>query len=383
MFASIVPIGAGLAACKQETAAAAAQQSAPPPPQVGVIVVAPQPVERKTELPGRISAVLSADVRPQVTGIIQTRLFTEGSEVKEGQSLYEIDPRPYQAQLAQVEADKAKDEADLANAKLNFTRDAVLLPSQLAVTQQQYDNQKALVGELVATVAADAAAVETAQLNLDYTKVLAPISGVISHSNVTPGALVTANQPSELAVVTQLDPIYVDLNQSSTTLVRLRQEAATGQIETAGDGAAKVMLKLEDGRTYSLPGKLEFTEVNVDEGTGTVFLRALFPNPEHLLLPGMYVHAQLQEGVNQNGILVPQQVVSHNTRGDATVLVVGDGDKAELRVIETGPAVRDQWIVTGGLNPDERVIVDGLQNVRPGVTVRPVAVSDPATPRQS
>ena len=259
----------------------------------------------------------------------------------------------------------------------------MLLPSQLAVTQQQYDNQKALVGELVATVAADAAAVETAQLNLDYTKVLAPISGVISHSNVTPGALVTANQPSELAVVTQLDPIYVDLNQSSTTLVRLRQEAATGQIETAGDGAAKVMLKLEDGRTYSLPGKLEFTEVNVDEGTGTVFLRALFPNPEHLLLPGMYVHAQLQEGVNQNGILVPQQVVSHNTRGDATVLVVGDGDKAELRVIETGPAVRDQWIVTGGLNPDERVIVDGLQNVPPGVTVRPVAVSEPATPRQS
>ena len=380
---TVAPVCLGLAmlsatGCDREPA-----RDLPKPPQVGVITVCPQPVVRTTELPGRIAAVMTFDVRPQASGIILKRLFTEGSEVKEGQSLYEIDPRPYQAQLAQVEADKAKDEADLANAKLNFTRDAVLLPSQLAVTQQQYDNQKALVGELVATVAADAAAVETAQLNLDYTKVLAPISGVISHSNVTPGALVTANQPSELAVVTQLDPIYVDLNQSSTTLVRLRQEAATGQIETAGDGAAKVMLKLEDGRTYSLPGKLEFTEVNVDEGTGTVFLRALFPNPEHLLLPGMYVHAQLQEGVNQNGILVPQQVVSHNTRGDATVLVVGDGDKAELRVIETGPAVRDQWIVTGGLNPDERVIVDGLQNVRPGVTVRPVAVSEPATPRQS
>ena len=366
-------------ACERESAGQPAKQ----PPQVGVITVYPQPVARTTVLPGRTAAVMTSEVRPQVTGIILKRLFTEGSEVQEGQSLYEIDPRPFEAQLAQAEADKAKNEASLANAKLNFARDSVLLPSQLAVTQQQYDNQKALVGELVAAVAADAAAVETARLNLNYTKVLAPISGRIGHSNVTPGALVTANQTSELAVVTQLDPIYVDLNQSSTTLLRLRQEAAAGEIETGGDGAAKVILRLEDNRAYSLPGKLQFTEVTVDEGTGTVFLRALFPNPEHLLLPGMYVHAELQEGINRDGILVPQQAVSRNTHGDATVLVVGHGDKAELRVIETGAAVRDQWVVTGGLKPGEQVIIDGLQKVRPGATVRPVAASDRATPRQS
>jgi len=223
---TVAPVCLGLAmlsatGCDREPA-----RDLPKPPQVGVITVYPQPVVRTTELPGRTAAVMTFDVRPQASGIILKRLFTEGSEVKEGQSLYEIDPRPYQAQLAQVEADKAKDEADLANAKLNFTRDAVLLPSQLAVTQQQYDNQKALVGELVATVAADAAAVETAQLNLDYTKVLAPISGVISHSNVTPGALVTANQPSELAVVTQRRP---DLCRSEPVVDDLGAAQAGGR----------------------------------------------------------------------------------------------------------------------------------------------------------
>ena len=189
---------------------------------------------------------------------------------------------------------------------------------------------------------------------------------------MTPGALVTANQPAVLATITQLDPIYVDVSQSAATLLRLNRELAAGQLESSDDGAAKVTLKLEDGSAYPLAGKLQFTEVNVNEGTGTVMLRAIFPNPQHLLLPGMYVHAALVEGINRNGILVPQQAVSRNTHGDGTVLVVGEGDKAELRIVETGPAVNDQWVVTAGLKAGEQVIVDGLQNARPGAMVRPV-----------
>jgi membrane fusion protein, multidrug efflux system len=362
-----------LAGCDEPKAAGAS--AAPPPPQVSVITVRQQPVARTTELPGRTTAYTISDVRPQVSGVIIQRLFTEGSEVKEGQQLYLIDPRPLEAQLKLAQAIKAKDQASLENAKLNLARDAALLPQKLAITQQQYDTQHALVSQLIAQVDADAASVDTAQLNLNYTKVLSPIGGRIGRSTVTPGALVTADQASAIATVTQLDPIYVDVHQSSATLLRLQQELAAGELESSGDGAAKVTLQLEDGTTYPVAGKLEFTEVTVDEGTGTVLLRAVFPNAQHLLLPGMYVHAELEEGVNRNGMLVPQQAVSRNTHGDATVLVIGDGNKAELRLITTGPAVGDQWVVTGGLKPGDRVIVDGLQKVRPGTAVQAVAAS--------
>ena len=382
MFASLVPIGAGLAACKQETAAAAAQQSAPQPPQVGVIVVAPQPVERKTELPGRISAVLSADVRPQVTGIIQTRLFTEGSEVTQGQQLYQIDPAVYQAAYDSAMATLQHDEVALTNARARAQRYETLLKSN-TVNRQDYDDAQAIAQEDEATIAVARAAVQQAQINLLYTKVLSPIAGHIGRSAVTPGALVTANQPTALATVTALDPIYVDLNQSSMTLLRLEQELAAGQLERAGDGAAKVSLKLEDGTSYPLPGALQFTEVTVDAGTGTVLIRAKFPNPQHLLLPGMYVHAEVEEGINRNAMLLPQQAVSHNSHGDPTVLLVGADNKVEVRVIQTGPAIGNQWVVTGGLKPGESVVVDGLQNARPGGTVQPVTAQAPTEGKSS
>jgi len=382
MFASLVPIGAGLAACKQETAAAAAQQSAPQPPQVGVIVVAPQPVERKTELPGRISAVLSADVRPQVTGIIQTRLFTEGSEVTQGQQLYQIDPAVYQAAYDSAMATLQHDEVALTNARARAQRYETLLKTN-TVNRQDYDDAQAIAQEDEATIAVARAAVQQAQINLLYTKVLSPIAGHIGRSAVTPGALVTANQPTALATVTALDPIYVDLNQSSMTLLRLEQELAAGQLERAGDGAAKVSLKLEDGTSYPLPGALQFTEVTVDAGTGTVLIRAKFPNPQHLLLPGMYVHAEVEEGINRNAMLLPQQAVSHNSHGDPTVLLVGADNKVEVRVIQTGPAIGNQWVVTGGLKPGESVVVDGLQNARPGGTVQPVTAQAPTEGKSS
>jgi membrane fusion protein, multidrug efflux system len=367
-----------VAGCDRSPAAPAA----PSPPEVGVITVHPVPVQRTTALPGRTTAVQISEVRPQVTGVILQRLFTEGTDVREGQQLYEIDPRPYKAALDQVMAQRAQDQALLEAAQLNLSRYTQLAVKQFA-TRQQVDNQRAEVNHLIAAVAADTAAIRTAQINLGYTRVFSPISGRIGHSTVTPGALVTANQAAVLATITQLDPIYVDVSQSSTVLLRLERELSAGQLESGGDGAAKVTLTLEDGSTYPLPGKLQFTEVTVNEGTGTVMLRAVFPNPQHLLLPGMYVHAELLEGVNRNGILVPQQAVSRNSHGDATVLVVGKDDKAALRIVETGPAVSDQWEVTRGLKAGEQVIVDGLQNVRPGGPVRPVpaqnlALADPS-----
>jgi membrane fusion protein (multidrug efflux system) len=356
-----------LAGCKPTPAA----KPAPPPAEVSVITVHPAPVQRITELPGRTTAVTTSDVRPQITGVILQRLFTEGSEVTEGQQLYEIDPRPYKAALDQAMAQRAQDQAQHEATQLDLNRFQQLAAREFA-THQQVDNQRGTVNRLTAAIAADTAAIETTQINLGYTKVFSPISGRIGHSTVTPGALVTANQAAALATITQLDPIYVDVSQSAATLLRLNRELAAGELESGGDGAAKVTLKLEDGSTYPLPGKLQFTEVNVNESTGTVMLRAIFPNPQHLLLPGMYAHAALVEGVNRNGILVPQQAVSRNTHGDATVLVVGEGGKAELRTVETGPAVDDQWVVTAGLKAGEQLIVDGLQNIRPGATVRPV-----------
>ena len=378
VLALIAPSTVLVAGCQRPPAAKAAALA----PEVGVITVRPTTVQRITELPGRTSAVTSSDVRPQITGVILRRLFTEGSEVKEGQQLYEIDPRPYKAALDQAMAQRAQDQAQLEAAQLDLTRFQQLATREFA-TRQQLDNQQAVVNRLIAAVAADSAAVETAQINLSYTKVFSPISGRIGHSTVTPGALVTANQAAALATITQLDPIYVDVSQSAATLLRLNRELAAAELEKSGEGAAKVTLKLEDGSIYLLPGKLQFTEVNVNEGTGTVLLRAIFPNPQRLLLPGMYVHAAVIEGVNRNGIVVPQQAISRNTHGDATVLVVGEDDKAELRVIETGPAIKDKWVVTSGLRPGEQVIVDGLQNARSGAAVRPVPALAVAVAKKS
>ncbi|MBU6447996.1 MAG: efflux RND transporter periplasmic adaptor subunit [Rhodospirillales bacterium] len=354
-----------LAGCEKK------QAPPPPPPQVGVITIHAQPVLRTTDLPGRTSSVGTADIRPQVSGVILKRLFVEGGDVTAGQQLYQIDPAPYQAAYDSAVATLMRDKAQLATDQAQANRYRPLAAAQ-AVSAQDYENALATVQEDEANVAAAKAGIESAQINLQYTKMYSPISGTIGASSVTPGALVTADQTTALATVTQLDPIYVDLNESSTTWLRLKQEADAGQLETTADGSAKVTLTLEDGSTYSLPGKLQFAEVNVDQSTGTVLVRALFPNPQHLLLPGMYVHAELEEGVNKNGILVPQQAVSHNTHGDATVLMLNSKNVVSEKIIQVDGNVGNDWVVTSGLQPGDRIIVDGLQNATDGATVSPV-----------
>lgn len=358
-----------LAGCDKHGAAGG--PPAGPPPKVNFITVEPQPVTTTTELPGRTSAVMTADVRPQVSGVILKRLFTEGTDVTAGQQLYQIDPATYQATYDADLATLAHDQAALASARAKSSRYRPLAAAK-AVSSQDYDDAVAATKEAEADILSAKANLESAQINLTYTKVLAPISGNIGASSVTPGALVTANQTTALATVTQLDPIYVVLNEPATTLLRLRREMEAGQLQTAGDGTAQVTLKLEDGSNYNEPGKLQFSEVTVSETTGTVLIRAIFPNPDHLLLPGMFVRAEIVEGVNKNGILLPQEAVSHNPHGDPTVYVIGPDNKAHLTVIQTGAAVGDKWIVTGGLKAGDRVAINGFMSIQDNGPVTPV-----------
>jgi len=355
-----------LAGCGKKPA-----QQVAAPPQVGVIVVHTQPVARETDLPGRTSAVLSSEIRPQVSGVILQRLFVEGSDVTAGQQLYLIDPASYQASYDSAVATLQHDEAASVADQAKAARYKPLAEAQ-AVSEQDYDDAHAAALEDQADIASARSQIEMAAINLRYTKLNAPISGTISASNVTPGALVTADQSTTLATVTQLDPIYVDMNESSTTWLRLKQEHDAGELATQSDGSAKVTLVLEDGSTYSSTGKLQFAEVNVDETTGTVLVRTIFPNPKHLLLPGMYVHAQLEEGVNNDGILVPQQAVTHNSHGDAVVLLVDGKNILSQQIIQISSNLGDDWIVTGGLKAGDKVVVDGGQRAIPGQSVAPI-----------
>ncbi|MCY1349946.1 Multidrug resistance protein MexA [compost metagenome] len=347
------------------------EASAPPPaqtPKVGVVTLQPQPFTLTTELPGRTSAYRIAEVRPQVDGIIQKRLFTEGGEVKAGQQLYQIDPSVYTATYKSAQA-------SLASAQSLAARYKDLVSDQ-AVSKQAYDESQA------ARLQAEAA-LEKAKIDLRYTKVLAPISGRVGRSAVTEGALVSNGQTLAMATIQQLDPIYVDVTQSTKDLLRLRREMAEGQLEKAGDNGAKVSLVLEDGSEYPHQGSLEFSEVSVDEGTGSVTLRAVFPNPEHTLLPGMFVHARLGSAVKQQAILAPQQGVTRDLKGQATALVVNTENKVELRHLKAERTVGDRWLVSEGLEPGDRLITEGLQFVRPGVEVDAapatnVAVQKPA-----
>lgn len=332
-------------------------------PQVGVVTIHPQTVTLTAELPGRTSPYAISEVRPQVTGIILKRLFTQGSQVKAGQTLYQIDPKPYQAAY-----DSAR--ANLATTKAKAERYKVLLKEN-AIAKQTYDDARAAYLQA-------AAAVETARINLDYTKVKAPISGRTGISNVTEGALVTANQSATLTTVQTLNPIYVDIAQSSTQLLALKQAVAQGQLEQNSPVVAKVTLLLEDGTRYPLDGKLQFTNATVDPNTGAVTLRALFPNPDHLLLPGMYVRATIIEGMKPHAILVPQQGTTRDTRGKPTALVIGKDNKVELRNLTVSRTIGNKWLVTSGLKDGDRVIVEGTDKVRPGETVKPVAVTLPA-----
>ena len=339
----------------------------PPPPKVSVVVLKAEAVRITTELPGRINAYRTADVRPQVNGIILKRLFVEGSEVKAGQQLYQIDAAPYKAAYDSAVALEASSRALAERYKP--------LVEANAVSKQDYDN--AIAAHLQAQ-----AAVETAHINLIYTRVLSPITGRISRSFITEGALATANQATALATVQQLDPVYVDVTQPSSTLVRLRREAAAGLLKQNAAGKAQVSIRLEDGSDYTHAGTMEFSEVTVDQGTGSVTLRALMPNPERLLLPGMFVREQIEEGVRQNMVLAPQQGVSHDQKGDATALIVGTDNTVELRNLQTDRAVGDQWVVTSGLKPGDRLIVEGLQMAKPGAKVQPEEYR-PATPEST
>jgi membrane fusion protein (multidrug efflux system) len=362
-------------------AACGPKQSAPPPqtPEVGVVTVEPTTVPVVTELPGRTSAFLVAQVRARVDGIVLRREFTEGGQVKAGQRLYKIDPAPYIATLNNAKATLAKAQANLVSTSAQANRYKVLVAAN-AVSKQDYDNAVASQGQAAADVAAGKAAVDTAQINLGYTDVTSPVTGQIGVSQVTPGAFVQASAATLLATVQQLDPVYVDLTQSSLDGLKLRREVQEGRLKTSGPGAAQVSLILEDGRVYSEKGKLQFTDVTVDQGTGSVTVRAIFKNADKVLLPGMFVRAKIEEGVNQNALVVPQIGITHDQKGQPTALVIGADNKVELRQLVTGGTFGSNWVVSSGLKPGDRVIVQGTDKARPGQQVKPVAAQLPATP---
>jgi len=338
-------------------------------PIVGVITVQIQPVALSTELPGRTVPYQIADVRPQVNGIIKARNFREGSDVKAGQVLYQINPATYKAAYDSNVAALAKAQASLTTARLKSARYKELVAIN-AVSKQDYDDAAATLGETESDVAAAKANVETSRINLAYASVEAPISGRIGKSTVTPGALVTASQTSAMTTIQQLDPIYVDVTQSSAALLNLKESFANGDLQKSGSNAAKVKLILENGRTYPLEGRLEFSDVTVNQDTGAITLRAVFPNPKADLLPGMYVRAVLQEGVKEQGLLVPQQAVSRDSTGKPMAYVVSASNKIEQRALVTDRAIGDQWLVRRGLQAGDRLVVDGQQRAAPGVIVK-------------
>jgi membrane fusion protein (multidrug efflux system) len=368
------------AGCAKQSAAVAKAPSVPP--EVGVVVVHTQHVVLTSELAGRTSAHLIAEVRPQVSGIIQKRLFTEGSDVKAGEVLYQIDPATYQAAYNSAKASLARAEANVVPAKLKAERYKELVKIN-AVSKQDYDDISAALKLAEADIDAAKAAVETARINLAYTKVTAPISGRIGRSTVTDGALVTSGQPAALSTIQQLSSMYVDVTQSSADLLRLKQNLASGLLKSNGAARAKVKLLLEDGSVYPLSGILKFSEVTVDQSTGSITLRAVFPNPTNVLLPGMFVRAIVEEGLNEHAILVPQRGITRNPAGEATVMVVGNEEKVEQKIIKVARTVGDNWLVSEGLKPGDRVIVEGLQKARPGTQVKAVLFGSNPDPVQT
>lgn len=345
---------------KSAEQAAAAQQM--PPTEVGVIVAQPQSVEQTVELSGRTSAYQISEVRPQASGVVLKRLFAEGSYVREGQPLYEIDSSTNRANLDSAKASLVRQQANLNALQIKLNRYSQLVGIN-AVSKQEYDDLRAQVKLAEADIAASQAAVKNAQISLGYSTVRSPISGQSGRSSVTAGALVTASQADPLVTIQQLDPIYVDINQSSAELLRLRQQLSQGKIDRSNN--TKVRLKLEDGSIYSVEGNLAFSDASVNPDTGTVTLRAVFPNPNHLLLPGMFTNAQIVQGVIPNAILVPQVAVTRTPTGQATVMVVNAKGAVEVRTIETAGIQGKDWIVTSGLQTGEKIIVDGVAKVKP------------------
>ena len=394
-------VTAGLALAALSLYGCKSQRALPPsgPPEVAVVTIQPEPVVLTTELPGRIAAYLVAEIRPQVSGLLQKRLFEEGANVRQGDLLYQIDPTPYQAAYDQAKAALATAEANVATAEANVVMADANLPALRsraerlkglvaihAVGQQDYDDAAAALRQaeanlLVRKTAVDVnrtavdvnrAAMESARINLSYTPVRAPISGRIGKSGITVGAMVTAYQPVPLAVIQQLDPIYVDVTQASADLLRLRRSLESGNLKHDGESQRKVGLLLEDGTPYPMKGTLQFRDVTVDPTTGSVTLRMVFPNPRQVLLPGMFVRAVVEEGMNERALFVPQQGVSRDPKGNPIALVVDEDSKISQRALGLDRAMGNRWLVTKGLSPGDRVIVEGSERLRPGATVRAV-----------
>jgi membrane fusion protein (multidrug efflux system) len=353
------------------------QATAPAPiPEVATVTIEPRQVELTTELPGRTSAYLVSEIRPQVNGIIQKRQFQEGSDVKAGQLLYQIDPAPFQVAHDSAKASLGKAQANVPSIRSRSERYKELLVDK-AVSRQDYDDAAAAVQQALAEVEYWKTQVDAARINLGYTRVVAPISGRIGRSSVTDGALVTAYQPAALATIQQLDPIYVDVTQSSAELLRLKRNLETGRLSADGKNGKKVRILLEDGAPYPMEGVLQFRDVTVDSATGSFTLRIVVPNPEHMLLPGMFVRAVVQEGIAEQAILVPQQGVSRNPKGEPIALVVDEAGMVQQRMLTLNRAIGDQWLVSSGLSGGEHVIVEGLLSVRPGAAVKDVPLNSP------
>ena len=368
--AMVVSAGLGLALGGCGGGDSKVAPAAPPPPEVGVVTAAPGRADLATELPGRLEAFRVAQVRARAAGILQKRLFTEGSDVKAGQALFEIDAAPYRATLASAQAQLARAEANLLQAQALADRYAPLAKSQ-AVSQQEALNAQAAAGQAKADVAAGKAAVQTAQINLSYASVTSPISGRVGRALVTEGALVGQGEATPLALVQQVDKLYVNFTQPAAEVMRLRQALAEGKLQSAGKDAAKVQVLMEDGSVYDQPGKLLFSDLSVDTATGQITLRAELPNPKGLLLPGLYVRVRLAQAEVSNAVWLPQQAVARGATGE-TVLVVADDGSVSARPVKLGPALGGKALVLSGLNAGEKVIVDGLQKAKAGGKARPV-----------
>jgi membrane fusion protein (multidrug efflux system) len=358
-----------LAACGKD------DKGPPPPPEVSIVTLKPRSVAITDQLPGRTTAFKVAEVRPQVTGIVQKRLFGEGSEVKAGEQLFQIDAGSYRAALSSAEAALKRAEAQAITSKLLAERYEPLIAAN-AVSKQENDEAIAARARAEADVASAKAAVDAARINVVYTQVLSPINGRIGRTLVTEGALVTSGQEAPLATVQQLDPIYVDIAQSSTEILRLRRQMVSGELVKDANNQAEVTLTLEDGTVYPEHGRLKVSEASVDPSTGSVLLRAVFPNPRRELLPGMFVRAQLAQGTRSAALLVPQRGVSHNPKGEASVLLVDKEDKVVERIVTADRAIEGEWLITAGLSPGDRVIVDGLQKAKPGSPVKVVPAAE-------
>ena len=374
--AAILLISAAVSGCSSQAQPAAVE---PLPPEVGVVTVHRAQVPVTTELPGRTSAFLVAQVRARVDGIVQQREFDEGSDIKANQRLYQIDPAPYQAALQSSQAQLARARAALESTTAQAERDKLLVANN-AISKQNYVNDIAARDQAAADVQAGLASVRTATINLGYTDIISPITGRIGPSLVTQGAFVQASAATPMATVQQIDPIYVDLNETSVEGLQLRQQVASGRIHLNGPDQTRVRLVLEDGSTYAGEGLLQFTDISVNEGTGSVTVRAIFPNPDHVLLPGMFVRAVIDEGTDDHAMLVPEEGVTHDRNGQATVLIVGKDNKVSQKTVNASRTLGDSWVVEGGLQEGDRVVVSGLQRVKAGMPVRAVAALATAQP---